>query len=61
MTIREREALRRANAALHRRRELHARRINRQNYKARAEWAYLGAVAFLSALVLALIAFAAVI
>jgi len=60
MTVRERDALRRANAALQRRRELHARQVNRRNYKARAEWAYFGAVAFLGGLVLALVAFAAV-
>lgn len=59
MTIREKEALRRANAALHRRRALHAHQIKRRNYRARAEWAYFGTITFLAGLVLSLVAFAA--
>jgi len=59
MTVREKEALRRANAALHRRREIHARQTKRRNKRERAEWAYFVAVATLALTVFAFIAFAA--
>ena len=60
MTYREKEALRRANAALHRRRELHRQKYGKKaRYNARRELAYFVAVATLALTVFAFIAFAA--
>ena len=52
MTYREKEALRRANAALHRRRELHRQKYDKKaRYNARHELAYFLAVSALALLV----------